>query len=101
MKKEKEFKLNKVSFVENGRVLSIKISNESFPFHIFYDFEEDCFILIGGMPVTMGQNYKDFCDYFGLQTKTYCDGRYYESVKFDYNTYRKLRTQFKILGYTL
>lgn len=99
MKKEKAFKLNNVSAIENGRALAIKIGKESF--HIIYDFEEDCFVLIGGMPVTIGQNYKDFCDYFGLQTKTYCYGMYYDNIKFDYDTYRKLRTQFKILGYTL
>ena len=53
------------------------------------------------MPVTIGQNYKDFCDYFGLQARTYCYGMYYDNVLLDYDTYKKIRTQFKILGFTL
>jgi len=99
MKKEKEFKLNGVSVIEYGRTLSIKIGNESF--HIIYDFEEDCFILIGDMPVIKGENYKKFCDYFNLPLETYCGGMYYKNVKLDYDTYKKLRMQFKILGYLL
>jgi hypothetical protein len=99
MTKQKEFKLNSVSVIEYGRTLSIKIGKESL--HIIYDFEEDCFMLIGGMPVTRGQNYKDFCDYFNLPLKTYCDGMYYNNVMIDYDTYKKIRMQFKTLGFIL